>query len=104
VARILNPSKVHKAFAVTGAIALAGAAVIPGTVLAGWLGAPGKRRLVIGHPAGTMSVEVDGALVEGTPQVRGVTVTRTARRIMDGFVYLPSSLEDPGPLPAGSRA
>jgi hypothetical protein len=101
VARILNPAKVHKAFAVTGAIALAGASAIPGTVLDGWLGAPGSRRLVIGHPAGSMAVEVEGTMVEGSPQIQGVTVTRTARRIMDGFVYLPAGA---GGFAAGSAA
>ncbi len=96
VARILNPGKVHKAFAVTGAIALAGAAAIPGTVLGELLGAPG-RRLVIGHPAGSMTVRVEGALVDGSPQIESVTVTRTARRIMDGFVYV-RRLPGVGPL------
>ena len=101
VARILNPGKVHKAFAVTGAIALAGAAAIPGSVLGSWLGSPGSRRLVIGHPAGEMAVEVESAGDGDLPRIGGVTLSRTARRIMDGFVYVPRRFAE---IAAGSTA
>jgi 2-methylaconitate cis-trans-isomerase PrpF len=99
VARILNPGKVHKAFAVTGAIALAGAAAIPGSVVGGWLGASGSRRLVIGHPAGEMAVEVESAGGGGLPRINGVTLPRTARRIMDGFVYVPRRFAESATAP-----
>ncbi|HSE96054.1 MAG TPA: PrpF domain-containing protein [Methylomirabilota bacterium] len=45
----------------------------------------------IGHPSGVLPV---AAVVEtggdGTPVARAVTVYRTARRLMEGFVCIPA--------------
>ena len=70
---------------------LAVAAAIPETLVheVARLAAPGQVR--IGHPAGIMEV---GAKVqpEGNDwRVQSVTTQRTARRIMDGFIYVPQS-------------
>ncbi len=91
VARIVSMGKVHRAFALTGAMGLAVAARIPGTLAheaAAGSHAAGDVR--IGHPSGVLPVAAevepgtDGALV-----ARTVTVYRTARRLMEGFVHVP---------------
>ena len=84
--------KVHRAFALTGAMCLAVAARIPGTVASrgrrASASAAGDVR--IGHPSGVLPVAAavargaDGALAAQT-----VTVYRTARRLMEGFVLVP---------------
>jgi len=92
VARIVNPERVHKAFAVTGAMNLAAAAGIPGTVVAEMLDQPlppqgGVFR--IRHPQGVITPEVEFSTDPGSPGIRSIRIERTARRIMDGFVYVP---------------
>ncbi|HZS34778.1 MAG TPA: PrpF domain-containing protein [Methylomirabilota bacterium] len=91
VARIVSMGKVHRAFALTGAMGLAVAVRIPGTLAheaASGGHAAGDVR--IGHPSGVLPVAAevarrpDGALV-----ARTVTVYRTARRLMEGFVHVP---------------
>jgi 2-methylaconitate cis-trans-isomerase PrpF len=91
VSRMISMGKTHRTFAGTSSMCLAVAAAIPGTVVH----AVARRALPdlvrIGHPAGIIEVgakvrpEADGWRVES------VTTQRTARRIMDGFIYVPQS-------------
>ena len=88
--RLVSMQKVHQSIAVTGAVCLGTAVLIEGTVPNRLMpsGAPGER-LRIGHPSGVMEVEAAGRIEEG-PQFRGyVSLGRTARRLMDGFAYVP---------------
>ena len=91
VARIVSMGKVHRAFALTGAMCLAVAARIPGTLPheAGALaGAAGDVR--IGHPSGVLPIA--SAIApgrDGAPVAQTVTVYRTARRLMEGAVLVP---------------
>ena len=91
VARIMSMGTLHQSFAVSGAVAVAGAAMIPGTT-AHQLVAPDvvKGRLVrIGHPSGVIDV---GPVIDrkGTkPFYKSVFVFRTARRLMEGYVFVP---------------
>ena len=91
VARIISMGKVHRAFALTGAMCLAVAARIPGSVAhEAAATAAGAGDVRIGHPSGVLPVAaavvpgVDGAAVAQT-----VTVYRTARRLMEGLVLVP---------------
>lgn len=90
-ARIINQEKVHKAFAVTGAICLGAAAAIPGTIVnrIAPLQAREAASLRIGHPQGVIEPLVGIARDGDTVRIRFVELGRTARRIMDGFVYVP---------------
>lgn len=92
VARVVSMGKVHRAFALTGAMCLAVAARIPGTLAheaAAALGAEGNVR--IGHPGGVLAVAAAvGRDAGGAPVARTVTVYRTARRLMEGFVCIPA--------------
>ena len=88
---MISMGKTHRTFAGTSSMCLAVAAAIPGTVVheVARRAVPGRVR--IGHPAGIMEV---GAKVrpEGNDwRVESVTTQRTARRIMDGFIYVPQS-------------
>jgi 2-methylaconitate cis-trans-isomerase PrpF len=90
-ARVISMGKCHRAFALTAARCLAVAARIEGTVVAECLargGAAGDVRL--GHPSGVLPVAARvERLASGAPVAREVTVYRTARRLMEGFIRIP---------------
>ncbi len=94
LARMTSLQKPHKAFAITGGVCLAVASRIPGTVVHDAV--PAALRcadtLLIGHPSGVMPVEVIVEPVEDGFQVRRAAIGRTARRLMDGFTYVPAAV------------
>jgi len=91
VARIINQERVHKAFAVTGAMCLSAAASIPGTVVADRVRRPlaaGRGMFRIGHPSGVIASEIVHGFDSGRPTIHSIRIDRTARRIMDGNVFV----------------
>lgn len=84
-ARIVTTQTPHHAYAMTGAMCLAAAARLPGTIPNEVVRAtPGDAAVRIGHPKGRIAVDVTTG---GDRSVERVTVGRTARPIMDGSVY-----------------
>jgi 2-methylaconitate cis-trans-isomerase PrpF len=81
---MLPPPRLHKAFAATGAVCTGVAARIPGTVVNEVCRKPAAEAIRIGHPSGVFPVTVE--VVDGS--VRMACFSRTARRIMDGRVYV----------------
>ncbi len=79
------PPRLHKAFAATGAVCTAVAANLPGTVVHQVARRFDDNIVRIGHPTGVfpvmMRIGPDGEITEAA-------YTRTARRIMDGTVYV----------------
>jgi 2-methylaconitate cis-trans-isomerase PrpF len=93
VARAMAMGKMHKVFPITGGIPAAIAAVIPGSVIHGITGqgleGPVlKKKFYIGHPSGILDVEVEARWGEKGLHVVQCTVGRTARKIMEGRVYI----------------
>ena len=89
VGRGLSMRVPHQAYAGTVAICTAVAAAIPGTVVHEVARPAVEGRFRIGHPSGTIGVGVEVDLAGDGPEVRRAVVERTARRIMDGTVYVP---------------
>lgn len=89
VARLASMQKMHRAYMITGAISTGAAAHIPGTVVHDVISQRAKNSdtLIIGNPYGPMEVTV---VTEGNTILRE-GVYRTARKILDGFVYIPNS-------------
>ena len=88
VARVISMGTCHRAFALTAAMCLAVAARIDGTVVRECAGdAAGDLRL--GHPSGVLPIDAGVKLRDGAPWAERVTVYRTARRLMEGFVRVP---------------
>lgn len=90
VARIMSMGTLHKAYAVTGAICTVGAARITGTVVHELLveNALEAKEIRLGHPGGVLSV---GAVIEKkgkSYEYKEAILARTARRIMDGYIYV----------------
>jgi methylitaconate Delta-isomerase len=95
VGRGLSMRMPHQAYAGTVAICTGVAASIPGTLPHEAVGDWAGGRLVIGHPSGLMGVEVEVGEQDGLYVVRRAAIERTARRIMDGTVYVPESRLSP---------
>ncbi len=92
-ARVISVFKCHKACPLTAASAISVAAKLDGSIVQKTLGAKvGETPTVrIGHPSGVMTMVP--TVVKSGPdmndaQVPGVAVQRTARRIMDGTLYI----------------
>ncbi|MGH7389947.1 MAG: 2-methylaconitate cis-trans isomerase PrpF family protein [Candidatus Rokuibacteriota bacterium] len=90
LARVISMGNCHRAFALTSAMCLGVAARLPGTVvhecLAGDGGAPDIR---LAHPSGVLPIDAAVATRDGAPWAERVTVYRTARRLMEGYVRVP---------------
>ena len=92
VARMLSMGKAHRTMAGTGAICTAVAAAIDGTIVheAARPGAAGAGVVRIGHAAGALDIGVDVERRAEGWHVWSVKTYRTARRIMDGRIYVPA--------------
>jgi 2-methylaconitate cis-trans-isomerase PrpF len=88
VARCISMGNAHRAFALTAAMCLAVAAQIDGTVVGESAGGRvGDLRL--GHPSGVLPIAAAVGQRAGAPWAERVTVYRTARRLMEGYVRIP---------------
>ena len=79
---------VHRAVPMTAALCLGAAIHVPGTIaamIAGGISADAR----IAHPKGVATVVVETR--DGPDPIRSVGVVRTARRLMDGHVYVRSA-------------
>lgn len=96
VARMLSMGKTHRTMAGTAAFCTAVAAAIEGTVVEDVtrLGAGARGEVRIGHPAGVLDIGVNVENRPDGPYARSVSTFRTARRIMDGQIYVPSRYLD----------
>jgi 2-methylaconitate cis-trans-isomerase PrpF len=82
VVRMMSMQKPHKARAITGAVCITAASSIAGTLVNKVANGSGDK-LRIAHPGGVM--ETYAKLNSG--KIECVKVVRTARRIMEGYVY-----------------
>ena len=92
--RMVSAGQPHKAVPLTASMCLAVAANIPGCIVAEAVrrrpDAGGEIR--IGHPSGVMSVASDVVERDGEVVAKHTTVFRTARRLMEGRVMVPTAL------------
>ena len=98
VSRSFFMQEMHKTYAGTGTVCTGVAALIDGTLVnrvcspRAW-----KEKIVrIGHPSGTISIEVDVVNTPNGPELKLAAFARTSRRIMEGFVYVPEKLFEKG--------
>ena len=96
-ARIMSMGTLHKAYAGTGAICTAGAARIEGTVVQEVLSrsALGMSQIRLGHPGGVMTVGVEIEKKGNTYNYKEAVLSRSARRLMEGYVYVPEKYFSP---------
>ena len=92
LARMVSVGKMHKTFAVSGLLNLAGACLLKGTVpnKVSRLQPIGEEQTVrIGHPEGIINIRVQKNSEE--EKINFVGLERTARRIMSGNLYIPKN-------------
>ena len=98
LARLMAMGKMHKVFAITAAIPAAIAAILPGSVVnrmvGGGLPVAGETKILIGHPSGVIDLKVDARFDKGGPHIVSCTVGRTARKILDGRVFVSEKIYD----------
>lgn len=87
-ARIMSNQSPHHAYAMTGAMCLAAATSIPGTIPAKVTSHdPKEGRVRIGHPKGTVTIGVESQDDGSETDIEWVSVGRHARLLMDGVIY-----------------
>ena len=97
--RTFIPNRVHEAIGVLGAVSVATACMLPGTVahaIAAIAGRPGGATEVeVEHPTGFFTVTIEMADSGGAVSVARSALLRTARLLMRGEVLVPSSVWEP---------
>jgi 2-methylaconitate cis-trans-isomerase PrpF len=92
VVRMISAGQPHKATPLTGAMCVAVAARLEGSVVHKVARpSPASADQRIAHPSGTLTVAAEIAGADGKIEVRSATVYRTARRLMEGRVLVPVS-------------
>jgi 2-methylaconitate cis-trans-isomerase PrpF len=89
VIRMMSMGTLHRSCAVTGGICAAGAAMIDGTVVNELIGqrAIQEQKIRLGHPGGVLPVGARFARNVIGYEYKEAIIHRTARRLMDGYVY-----------------
>jgi 4-oxalomesaconate tautomerase len=103
--RTFIPHRVHEAIGVFGAVSVATACVLPGSVaseiavLPPATGAPdgsgGPLDLEVEHPTGFFTVTLELEPGDGIPVITRSALLRTARLLMRGEVFVPAAVWDP---------
>ncbi len=95
--RTFIPHRVHEAIGVLGAVSVATAVVVAGTVAARVASvdtavSAGARSFEIEHPTGFFTVEIEASGSGPALEVRRAALLRTARLLMRGEVFVPAAL------------
>jgi 4-oxalomesaconate tautomerase len=91
--RTFIPRRVHEAIGVLGAVSVATACMLTGSVVAQFVTdgpAQGLRRIEVEHPTGFFTVELEFDDAGAGP--KRAALLRTARKLMAGQVYVPASV------------
>lgn len=86
--RMISMGNFHRAITLTGAMCVAVAAGIPGSLVQQIVSAEGAFE--VGNPSGVLPVQADVREVDGAVTAVSATTFRTQRRIMEGQVLYPA--------------
>jgi 2-methylaconitate cis-trans-isomerase PrpF len=94
VSRMMFMQIMHKTYAGSGAICTGVASKIEGTIPYELSSKETQKEKVfrIGHPSGIMEVEAEVDKEKGAYEIKRAAMGRTARKIMDGYVYVRRSV------------
>ncbi|MGX8219999.1 2-methylaconitate cis-trans isomerase PrpF [Psychrobacter celer] len=90
VVRAMSMGQLHHAMMGTAAVAIAAAATTQGTLVNEAAGGGELTEVRFGHPSGTLLVGGKTEQVDGRWQAKKVSMSRSARRIMTGEVFVPA--------------
>ena len=92
VVRAMSMGQLHHAMMGTAAVAIAAAATTQGTLVNEAAGGGSLSEVRFGHPSGTLLVGGATEQVDGRWQAKKVSMSRSARRIMVGDVFVPADV------------
>jgi len=87
--RAMSMGQLHHAMMGTAAVAIASAAAVPGTLVYHAAGGRDRDSVRFGHPSGTLRVGASASFVEGQWVIEKVSMSRSARVLMEGSVRVP---------------
>jgi 4-oxalomesaconate tautomerase len=95
--RTFIPHRVHEAIGVLGAVSVATACVLKGSVAEGVAQTPGFTgngavQLEVEHPTGFFTVDMEVATTAQGLKISRSALLRTARKLMEGRVFIPASI------------
>ena len=90
--RALSMGKLHHAMMGTAAVAIGTAAAIPGTLVNRAAGGGDRDSVHFGHPSGTLRVGARAVQENGEWTVAKVSMSRSARVLMEGHVRIPGNV------------
>ena len=91
--RAFSMGQLHHAMMGTVSVAIAVAAAIPGTLIYQFTSHERSSDVTFGHPSGTLTAGAQVSQKDRQWTVEKVCMSRSARTIMDGHVYLPQLTE-----------
>jgi probable AcnD-accessory protein PrpF len=92
--RALSMGQLHHAMMGTASVSIGCAACVPGTLVNLACGGGEKDAVTFGHPSGVLKVGATILNQNGKFIVESASMSRSARVIMDGYVYVPSDTMD----------
>jgi 2-methylaconitate cis-trans-isomerase PrpF len=95
LARVFSMGVLHHAMTGTGAVAIAVAAAIPSTIVHRAARSASNRIVRLGHPSGAFRVGAEVCRQGGRWVVTKVIMSRSARRLMEGWVCVPREPDAP---------
>ncbi|GAB1270261.1 4-oxalomesaconate tautomerase [Aurantivibrio infirmus] len=93
--RTFIPHRVHDAIGVLGAVSVASACVLEGSVANKIINTrfqPGNCQLMVEHPTGFFTVELSFREEKDSVAIERSALLRTARKLMSGDVFIPSGI------------
>ncbi|WP_347558890.1 2-methylaconitate cis-trans isomerase PrpF [Robbsia sp. KACC 23696] len=87
--RAMSMGKLHHAMMGTVAVAIGAAASIEGTLVNRAAGGGVRHQIRFGHPSGSLLVGAESEHIAGEWTVKKVSVSRSARVLMEGYVRVP---------------
>ena len=89
LARVFSMGPLHHAMTGTGAVAIAAAVAIPGTIPNRLARKSPDGWVRFGHPSGTLNVGAEAREENGQWSICKAMMSRSARRLMEGWVLVP---------------
>jgi len=89
LARAMSMGQLHHAMMGTASVAIGTAATIKGTLVNQAAGGKDLTEVRFGHPSGTLLVGGESVQVDSKWQAKKVSMSRSARRLMVGEVFVP---------------
>jgi probable AcnD-accessory protein PrpF len=92
--RAMSMGKLHHAMMGTASVSIASAAAIPGTLVNLAAGGGDRKAVRFGHPSGSLRVGAEAIQRDGQWTITKAVMSRSARRLMEGWVYVPAEIAE----------